>query len=63
MKDNGGAAYLPDLSPLKNDPTLPLYEVENAFIFKRKLYALYKKDSEVYENITEIINTIKTIIS
>ncbi|MEB8433766.1 LysR family transcriptional regulator [Cocleimonas sp. KMM 6892] len=63
MKDNGGAAYLPDLSPLKNDPALPLYEVENAFIFKRKLYALYRKDTEVHENIAEIINTIKTIIA
>lgn len=63
MKDKGGAAYLPDLSPLKNDPTLSLHEVENAFVFKRKLYALYRKDTEVYENITEIINSIKTIIS
>lgn len=63
LKKNGGSAYLPDLSPLKNDPTFSLYEVNNAFVFKRKLYALYRKDSEVYENITEIINTIKTMIS
>ena len=34
LKENGGAAYLPDLSPLKNDPSLALYEVENAFVFK-----------------------------
>lgn len=63
LKENGGAAYLPDLNLLKNEPTLILHEVKNTFIFKRKLYALYRKDTEVSRSITDIINTIKTIIT
>ena len=62
LKKSGGATYLPDLYPLKNDPSLTLYEVKNAFVFKRKLYAVYRKDTNVSQNITDIINTIKTII-
>ncbi len=62
LKSNGGSAYLPDLAALRKDKSLPLYEVENAFVFKRNLYALYRKDTHLDMEIEQVIKTIRKLL-
>lgn len=56
LKNKGGAAYLPDLKALREDQSITLYEVEDAFVFERKLYAIFRKN-------TPLTNKIVTLIS
>lgn len=58
LKNKGGAAYLPDLSALRQDGSITLHEVENAFVFERKLYAIYRKDTHLKKTIEELVNII-----
>lgn len=62
LKNKGGAAYLPDLQTLRKDDAITLHEVENAFVFKRKLYAIFRKDTALNSKITEIVNVISSNI-
>ena len=61
LKSNGGSAYLPDLEALKNDPSLSVHEVKEALVFKRKLYAMYRKDTDLIAEINQIIMTISAL--
>ena len=63
LRNKGGAAYLPDLNALHQDNSITLHEVKNAFIFKRKLYAIYRKDSPLKNKIEEIVNVINLNIT
>ena len=58
LKNKGGAAYLPDLNALRQDESITLFEVENAFIFKRKLYAIYRKDAVLNNKMEILIDVI-----
>lgn len=58
LKNKGGAAYLPDLKALRDDESISLHEVENAFIFERKLYAIFRKDTTLTHKIEKLINGI-----
>ena len=59
LKSNGGSAYLPDLEALRNDPTLSVHEVKDALVFKRKLYAMYRKDTDLIREIEQVLKTIR----
>lgn len=58
LKSKGGAAYLPDIKALRDDKSMVLHEVENAFVFKRKLCAIFRKDSSLQHEIESLINSI-----
>ncbi len=58
LKNKGGAAYLPDIKALRDDDSIVLHEVENAFVFERKLYAIFRKDSSLQNEIESLINGI-----
>ena len=58
LKNKGGAAYLPDLGALHQDPSIDLHEVADAFVFERKLYAIYRKDTPIHKNIEELVDVI-----
>ena len=63
LKNKGGAAYLPDLKALREDDSITLHEVEDAFIFERKLYAIFRKDTALTSKIESLIDgIIKNII-
>ena len=58
LKNKGGAAYLPDLNALKQDKSISLHEVEDAFVFERKLYAIFRKETPISSKIEELIEVI-----
>ena len=58
LKNKGGAAYLPDLKALREDDSITLHEVEDAFVFERKLYAIFRKDTALTSKIELLINGI-----
>ena len=58
LKNKGGAAYLPDLKALREDDSITLHEVEDAFVFERKLYAIFRKDTALTSKIEALINGI-----
>ena len=58
LKNKGGAAYLPDIKALREDNSIVLHEVKNAFVFERKLYAIFRKDSSLQNEIENLINGI-----
>ena len=58
LKNKGGAAYLPDLKTLREDDSITLHEVEDAFVFERKLYAIFRKDTALTSKIELLINGI-----
>jgi len=58
LKNKGGAAYLPDLNALRQDNSITLHEVANAFIFERKLYAIYRKDTPISKRLDELVDMI-----
>ena len=58
LKNKGGAAYLPDLKALREDKSITLHEVKDAFVFERKLYAIYRKNTSLNNKIESLINTI-----
>ncbi len=58
LKNKGGAAYLPDLKALREDKSITLYEVNDAFVFERKLYAIFRKDTALTNSIETLIDVI-----
>ena len=58
LKNKGGAAYLPDLKALREDESINLHEVKDAFVFERKLYAVFRKDTALNKEIETLINVI-----
>ncbi|MEH6457837.1 MAG: LysR family transcriptional regulator [Cocleimonas sp.] len=63
LKNKGGAAYLPDLKALREDESITLHEVENAFVFERKLYAIFRKNTPLTNKIETLIRVVNKNIS